>query len=115
MTDFQIYSEGKKVSTIRMGRAQSNAIFGTKAWEDADQIAYTWIDEEDNECPIKVISLTDNLQRWRLMEGLLVCTLGFGRSFFNKNSTPIKPSELAGLMELLESLSDMNIDGIRIG
>ena len=115
MTEFQMFSEGKKLSTIRMGRNQSSAIFKTKVWEDADEIPYTWIDEENNECPIGVISLADDLQRWKLMEGLLICMLGLGRSALTKESAPIKPSELHGLMELLEFLSDMNVDGIRVG
>lgn len=115
MTDFQIYSESKKVSTIRMGRSQSVAIFQTEFWKDVDQIAYTWIDEDDNECPIEVISLADDLQRWKLIEGLLVCMLGLGRSALVKDSAPIKPKELSGLMELFESLSNMNVDGIRVG
>tara|TARA_B100000767_G_C19761095_1_gene535192 strand:- start:418 stop:765 length:348 start_codon:yes stop_codon:yes gene_type:complete len=115
MTDFQIYSEGKKVSTIRMGRYQSAAIFQTEFWKDVDQIAYTWIDEDDNEYPIEVISLADDLQRWKLIEGLLVCMLGLGRSTLVKDSAPIKPREFSGLMELFESLSNMNVDGIRVG
>ena len=115
MTDFQIYSEGKKVSTIRMGRYQSVAIFQTEFWKDVDHIAYTWIDEDNNECPIEVISLVDDLQRWKLIEGLLVCVLGLGRSTLVKDSAPIKPREFSGLMELFESLSNMNVDGIRVG
>ena len=98
-----------------MERNQGIAIFKTDIWGDVNVIPYTWIDEENNECPIEVISLVDDLQRWKLMEGLLVCMLSLGRGVLTRESAPIKPSEFSGIMELFEFLLDMNVDGIRVG
>ena len=73
MTEFQMFSEGKKLSTIRMERNQGIAIFKTDIWGDVNVIPYTWIDEENNECPIEVISL-------------LIITIQIIRTQFNINS-----------------------------
>jgi hypothetical protein len=113
MTEFVFYSNGEKVSRLKLSREFGNSIFETEFWREIELKEYP----RKESTPIEAVLITDDKSRLEMIEASLVAGLAFTR-FTQRNSDNAEEGEVllpADISILLRFLCDRNVDGIRIG
>jgi len=108
-TTMTYYSRGKKISSQKVSTGYSDALWETSYWADIEVSNYDLIDNEDRDS-IEAILVASPIIRKNLLEGALMACLAVIR----KTDDDSSDMPIGGLV-LTMSLSNLNIDAIRIG